>query len=202
LSNESSTTYSWYGVLTAHSLKRNLVLSALLLASMAGSSVIGGVRFTDSIRLEGTSLRLVGTGLQRYMVIYKVCVAGLYLPASTRPGDALTDVAKRLEIEYFHEIRADQFATLTRKGVQANATQTEFRRVEARLESFVGAYKNVVPGDRYSLTYIPEKGTTLALNGRPLATIEGADFARALYAVWLGAKPVTEGLRAGLLQQN
>jgi len=172
---------------------------AVLLATAAWGATIEGVRFVDSCNVDGTRLTLVGTGLQRHAIIYKVCVAGFYLPPGTPAGNAFTDVPKRLEIEYFHAIKAAQFAALTTKGVRSNASESGFDQVAARLQRLNAAYRNVKPGDRYSLTYLPGRGSTLALNGRDLVTIRGADFAKALYAVWLGEKPVTEGLRAGLL---
>lgn len=180
-----------------------LALSFLAVASLLGltanGATIQGVRFADSRQAGDLTLKLVGTGLQRYAYVYHVCVAALYLPAGTKPTDALTNVPKTLEIEYFHTIRADQFASLTVKGVKANTPPAEFARVEARLGDFVAAYRSVQPGDRYALTFLPGDGTTLALNGKTVIHIPGDDFARALYAVWLGKKPVTEGLKAGLL---
>ncbi|MDD1633559.1 MAG: chalcone isomerase family protein, partial [Methylococcaceae bacterium] len=56
-------------------------------------------------------------------------------------------------------------------------------------------YRDVKEGDRYALDYAPGKGTTLSLNGSPLGTIEGADFAAAYYAIWLGAKPISDTMR-------
>jgi hypothetical protein len=57
----------------------------------------------------------------------------------------------------------------------------------------------VQPGNRYSLTYIPGKGTELALNGVPQGVIEGADFAAAVFSMWLGPKPISESLKKDLL---
>lgn len=54
-------------------------------------------------------------------------------------------------------------------------------------------------GDRGTLTYLPGRGTELTLNGRPLALIEGADFARAYFDIWLGPDPIDAGLRDALL---
>ncbi len=176
-----------------------LLLLSLLPAAASRAAEIEGVRFADSVTVAGRELRLVGTGMQRYLLVYKVCVAALYLPAGTAPGQALDDVPKHLEIHYFHKIKAAQFAELTAKGVRDNATPARFRAVRERLEAFCQAYENVRPGDRYSLSYAPETGSTLALNGALKKTVPGADFAAALFAVWLGAKPVTEGLKQGLL---
>ena len=61
-------------------------------------------------------------------------------------------------------------------------------------------YQDVKPGDRYSLTYVPGVGTELALNGESKGTIEGADFASAYFAIWLGPKPINPSLRSQLLK--
>lgn len=176
-----------------------VMLFLLALWQPAWSATIEGVAFAESRRADGVKLVLVGTGLQRYMGIYKVCVAGLYLPEGTQPASVLNDVPKRLDIQYFHRIRAAQFAELTSKGVRENTTAAEYAQIKTRLDRFAAAYENVKPGDRYTLTYRPGKGVTLALNGVDKITVEGADFATALYSVWLGKHPVTQGLKAGLL---
>jgi hypothetical protein len=176
-----------------------LIAAFLCLSAAMPAATIEGVAFADSWSAEGQELRLVGTGLQRYLVVYKVCVAALYLPADVVPKHALKDVGKRLEIHYFHDIDAESFATLTVRGVRDNATPEQFEAVRVDLERFVKAYARVRVGDRYSLTYLPATGTTLALNGKDRITIPGANFAAALFAVWLGERPVTSGLRAGLL---
>jgi hypothetical protein len=55
------------------------------------------------------------------------------------------------------------------------------------------------PGDRYALTYLPGVGTELSLNGRPLGTIPGEDFAAALFSIWLGPHPLDDDLKRTLL---
>ncbi|MBK9111219.1 MAG: chalcone isomerase family protein [Nitrospira sp.] len=54
------------------------------------------------------------------------------------------------------------------------------------------------PGDRYGLTYLPGVGTELALNGERKGIVEGADFAAAYFAIWLGPDPINEALKEGL----
>ena len=62
------------------------------------------------------------------------------------------------------------------------------------------AYRGVEAGDRYALTYRPGAGTELALNGEPLVSVEGADFAAAYFAIWLGPAPADERLKRDLLE--
>ena len=68
-----------------------------------------------------------------------------------------------------------------------------------RLERFNATYRNVKPGDSYTLTYVPRAGTTLRLNGSALITVPGHDFAAAYFRIWLGDKPINDSLRDALL---
>ena len=68
-----------------------------------------------------------------------------------------------------------------------------------RIETLHRAYRDVDKGDRYSLTYVPEQGTELALNGQVLTRVAGADFACAYFGIWLGGDPIDDGLRDRLL---
>ena len=54
-------------------------------------------------------------------------------------------------------------------------------------------------GQRYRLTYRPGIGTELAKDGVPLGTIEGADFAAAVFGIWLGPKAIDSGFRDRVL---
>ena len=60
-------------------------------------------------------------------------------------------------------------------------------------------YRDVEEGDRYRLTYSPGVGTTVALNGEPLGTIPGADFAADYFGIWLGEEPLDRSFRDQVL---
>ena len=72
-------------------------------------------------------------------------------------------------------------------------------RLRERLDALHALYRDVEEGDRYRLTYVPGVGTTLALNGQPLGTIPGADFARDYFGIWLGPEPINESFRDQIL---
>ena len=54
-------------------------------------------------------------------------------------------------------------------------------------------------GDKFILVYVPEKGVVFYKNGEKKGVIEGYDFKKALFGIWLGDNPVDEGLKKGLL---
>jgi hypothetical protein len=189
---------------------RKLIAVGLAAAGLSGQSAraaeIEGVGFVDRLSVGTSELRLHGTGLLRYRVFIKGYVAALYLGESfggeATPRAVLADVPRRLEIEYFWAIPADKFAKATVEGIVRGTDPATFERLGRRIDQINKLYKDVEPGDRYAITYIPGVGTELALNGRPLGVVEGADFSAALFAIWVGPEPLDESLRDQLLASS
>jgi len=129
------------------------------------------------------------------MRIVTVYDAALYLPGDIPGKDVLKDVPKQLELSYHISIKGSKFGESAEPYLEKNVPPEELTRLRPRIEQLNRLYRDVKEGDRYALTYAPEKGTTLSLNGNPLGTIEGADFAAAYYTIWLGAKPISDKLR-------
>ena len=155
--------------------------------------------FPSHARRAGTQLDLRGVGLLRYRTVFRAYVAALYLGEDVEPTKALDDVSRRIEIQYFWPIPAEAFAKATLEGVRRNVEPSTLDRLRDRLERLGSLYVDVEPGDRYALTYVPGRGTELALNGEPLGSIEGDDFARAVFAIWLGENPLDASLKEDLL---
>lgn len=160
---------------------------------------IENVVFADRVTIAGESVPLRNAALLRYLRFIKVYVAALYLPASVPGEDVLDDVPKRLEIAYLVSFGKDDFAKGAAPVLERNLSATELAALQERVDRLNAAYRDVEPGDRYALTYTPGEGTELTLNGEPLITIEGADFAAAYFGVWLGREPIDNKLKQDLL---
>lgn len=188
---------------------KSIALIALLVAATglwkqpAYASAIEGVQFAEQLRIGDEELRLHGTGLLRYKVFIKGYVAALYLAESfdgeATPSTVLGNTPRRLEIEYFWSIGSKDFSKATVEGISRNTDRATFERLRGRIDRINALYEDIEPGDRYALTYVPGVGTELARNGRRLGVIEGADFASALFAIWIGDRPLDESLRSQLL---
>lgn len=188
-------------------IKIQVVLAILLALSLAsppgaGARLIEGVYFTPRVTASGVPMVLKGVGLKKLWQVVKVSVAALYLGEGVSPSTVLSNVPKRLEIEYFHAISAKDFVKLTEKLLKQNVDPSAISRLKPRLDRLNALYRDVQPGYRYALTYVPEKGMTLALNGVDLGTIEGEDFAAAVFSMWLGQRPLSDSLKKELLGQT
>ncbi len=175
-----------------------LVTSAVI-ARPAEAARIEGVEFPERISSGGVDLALRGLALLRYKVLFRAYVAALYLDPEVGVEQVLDDVPRRLEIEYFWGIPAHLFAEATLDGIEKNVDGDSFRELGPRIARFNALYTDVRPGDRYQLTYRPGVGTELALNGEVRGIVEGADFAAALFAIWLGDEPFSVSMKQQLL---
>jgi hypothetical protein len=164
-----------------------------------GKATVEGVAFNREVRVDDATLALRGYGLLRYMIFIKAYVAAFYLPESVRSEDALTDVPKHLEIEYFHPIAAQDFGKATSASISQNTSLVTYQGLKPRVDELNALYRDIAPGDRYALTYLPGRGTTLSWNGQPLGTVAGREFAAALFGIWLGPNPLDSNLKNLLL---
>jgi len=179
----------------------------LLVASMTTPAqdmvAAGGAQFPTRLSTDAGPLLLAGTGTTRYRVIFTVNGAAFYVPEGTAPGAVLdADTPRHLEIEYFYEISAKDIIRASTTVLDRQLSKAERAEVKERLQRWHDSYKGVTEGDRYSMRYIPDQGTTLRYNGQVVATMEGADFARAYFGIWLARqKPLSESLRSDLLSR-
>lgn len=183
------------------------LLAAALAAAPAGASVpahdakvrIEDAAFARSLSLPEATLHLSGAGLFRWKYFVKVYAAAWYVGEGAEAHDPGADVPRRLEVSYFVPISGPDFGKAARKILGENHAPEALAPLEERMEALHRAYRDVRPGDRYALTYLPGRGLELALNGEPLALVPGEDFARIYFSIWLGERPISRDLRAALL---
>ena len=49
------------------------------------------------------------------------------------------------------------------------------------------------------MIYVPGKGVAVTINGKFKGLVEGLEFKKRLYAIWLGDKPASAKLKKGML---
>jgi len=160
---------------------------------------VDGTAFSNTVTINQTRLHLQGAALLRYLYFIEAYTGALYLPETADGSRALDDIPRHLVLEYRVAISAGDFAEATEKKIKDSVSDAVFQDLMPKIEALNRLYKDVVPKDRYALTYIPGTGTILTLNGTPLGTIEGAAFSRAVFSIWIGDNPIDKGFRDKLL---
>jgi hypothetical protein len=87
---------------------------------------------------------------------------------------------------------ADEMKNLGVSDTQATAWGKEL----------AGILPNVEPGQTIAAVYIPKQGTSFFYEGKKIAQIQGADFAKAFFGIWLDSKTSVPKLRTELLGQG
>jgi hypothetical protein len=179
------------------------IIGALFIGAVtvqrSAAAEIEGVHFAEEIHSGEVTMRLSCVGLLRYKLFIKAYVAALYVGDGAAVGDVLGDIPKRLELSYFWSISGSDFGKAGDQVLERNVDAQTLAALRPRLYQINAWYRDVRPGDRYALTYIPGVGTELALNGNRLGVIDGADFAAAYFRIWLGDHPIDTRLRDQLL---
>jgi hypothetical protein len=180
-----------------------LLIAALSLffvqPSISAATEITDIKFEERVKAPESDLELRGVGILRYLGFIKAYAGAFYLEEGVSIDEALGDKAKRIEVEYFRSLKGDDFGPATVKMMEKNVDKETLERIRAQISYHNSLYEDVQPGDRYALTYIPGKGTELALNGKPKGVIEGAEFAAALFSIWIGKKPIDESFKRQIM---
>jgi hypothetical protein len=171
----------------------------------AGAAELEGVRLEDQIRVDGQELQLNGFAL-RTRFIFKVYVAGLYLPAKTTTAHAAIESrsAKRILLVMMRDATADQFVESTDTAMRANNSAAQIAAVQAQVDelfALIRAAGEAKKGMRIVLDDAPsDGGTTLFIEGvaqgKPML---GEEFYKVLLRIWLGEDPVQQDLKEALL---
>ncbi len=187
-------------------MRRTILGLAIAAAVMTGSGPahagkLAGVTLPDTVTVAGKPLILNGMGLREATFLkIDVYVAGLYLPrVSSDPAAILgTDDAKQLVLRFVRDVDRDDIIEAWSNGFAGNASVpvAALRPQIARLNGWMPRFED---GDTLVFRYVPGDGVTVEVNGVRKGVIQGADFARSLFAIWLGPKPPTSDLKRGLL---
>jgi len=187
-------------------MNRNLLcLLAGLTMALAGAAAHGkeckGVAFPDQMQSDGAALKLNGLGLrQATMFRVNVYVAALYLAQTSADADAIlgANAPRQLVMHFVRDVGNADLTKAWDEGFENNA-KSELPSLKERIEAFKGLMADMKAGERIGLSYKPGAGVQVAVKGAVKGTIAGDDFARALFAIWLGPHPPNAGLKAGLL---
>jgi len=172
--------------------------------AMAQTTELEGVKLEPAAQVAGTNLMLNGAGL-RTRAIFKVYVAGLYVPQKSADAAALLAQKgpRRISITMLRNVDAESFASALNDGLRSNHSDAQFAAFKPQIETLNANLKAVgeaKKGDVIHFEYLPETGTRVTVNGQPKGSaIPGEDFYTAVLRIWLGDKPVDGGLKKGLL---
>lgn len=179
-----------------------LLFGLALAANVAQARELAGVKVTEKIHdATGKTLVLNGAGI-RYKFIFKIYVGALYLPKAAHTPKAVMDEPgpKRMLMHFvYHKVTREEMRDGFKDGFSDNLDDKTYKALEPRIKQFDSLFGDLKAGDRVWLDYRPGVGTTVAVDGAKKGVVPGADFMRALLAIWLGPEPPSDDLKQELL---
>ena len=186
---------------------RLLAAVTVALAALGASAQaldVEGVKLEPTAQVGGAALVLNGAGV-RTRAIFKVYVAGLYVPQKASSAAALLAQKgpRRVAITMLRNVDADTFSGALSEGLQKNLSEAQFAGFKTQIDTLGANFKaagEAKKGDVIHLEFAPDAGTRVVVNGKAQGSaIAGEDFYAALLRIWLGDKPVDGDLKKGLV---
>jgi hypothetical protein len=164
-------------------------VSGLVFAAAAFAATVAGVALPDSTKVGDQTLVLQG-GALRSKMMFKVYVAGLYLPAKRADAGAIlaADEPRRMEMRFLRSVGSDKVCEGWQEGLTANTPGAD-ATLKGQFDQLCAWVPDVVEGSVVALTYRPGEGTRVEVDGQLKGSAPGKAFADALLACWIGPRP-------------
>jgi hypothetical protein len=177
-----------------------LFLVAFTTFAMNAQKTVSGVKVDDKLSLEGKDLTLNGAGLREKMWI-DLYVGSLYVTKKSTNAQDIIDSKDAAAIKLnivSGMITSDKMISAVNEGFE-NATNKNTAPLKTKIDKFKGFFKEKInKGDSFIIMYDGNE-TIVYKNGAKKGSIDGHDFKKALFGIWLGKKPADDDLKDGML---
>jgi hypothetical protein len=175
-----------------------VVLTSLV---SVAQTTISGVKVDAKLAIDGQDLVLNGAGLREKLWI-DLYVGSLYLPQKSTNANDIMNSAEGAAIKLnivSGMITSEKMINAVNEGFE-NATGGKTAPLKAKIDKFKSFFKEeIVKGDQFLIVNVPGTGVVVYKNGVKKGVVEGHDFKKALFGIWLCDKPADKNLKAGML---
>jgi hypothetical protein len=183
---------------------RKLILAMAVIMTTAmsfGQKTVSGVKVDGKLNVDGDNLVLNGAGVREkfFMDLY---VGSLYTEKKSSNGKEIANADATMAIKLniiSGMITSEKMISAVNEGFE-NATGKKTAPLKTKIDKFKAFFKEKISkGDVFLITYSAKEGVTVYKNGTKKGTIDGLDFKKALFGIWLGDKPADDDLKDGML---
>lgn len=188
-------------------MKKIILIAIALIGTytVAAQKTVEGVKVEATLKVGEKTLQLNGAGL-REKVFIDLYVGGLYTTTKSSDGTKIANADEHMAITLdivSSLVTQEKMIEAVQDGFESSATSKERKALKSKIESFTSMFSSaIVQGNKFELAYIPGTGTVVSKNGKKLGIIEGLDFKKALFGMWLGSNSIDNDLKKGLLDKK
>ncbi len=185
-------------------MKKQLITILMLITTVFtvnAQKTVAGVKVDAKLNLEGQSLVLNGAGT-RVKFFMDMYVGALYLEKKTANASEVINSKEGAAIKInivSGLISSDKMITAINEGFE-NSTGKKTAPLKAKIDKFKSFFKDEIKkGDVFVIINNPEEGVVVYKNGTKKGSIEGHDFKKAMFGIWLCDKPADKDLKKEML---
>ena len=182
---------------------------ALFLPSSSKAEDVLEPRTGVKLPAQVGDMKLTGTGVRtKTFLKVKVYAMGLYVAESAlsdaikgKTGPALYmelvwgDFPKQVTLHFVRDVTTEQVQEAFRESlVQAGAEK-------ANIDAFVSHFGATKEGQEYLIKWAPGGTIEATINGSVKPPVADKNFAAAVFAIWLGEKPIQEDIKKDLVSR-
>ncbi|TBW29022.1 chalcone isomerase family protein [Gramella sp. KN1008] len=162
---------------------------------------VGGVNLPNQLNFQGQDLQLNGAGVREKLWI-DLYAGGLYLSEKSSDASAIMSADKPMSIKLHivsKLISSEKMIDAVNEGFE-NSTNGNTKPLAPKIEKFKSFFmEEIKKNDVFDIVHLPAKGVVVYKNNKELGTIEGMDFKKALFGIWLSSKPADDDLKEAML---
>ena len=179
-----------------------LIMMAVVLSMTANAQKkVGDATLPLTETYEGNQLVLNGAGVREKLWI-DLYAAGLYLDEKSKNAIAILESDKPMALKLHivsKLITSDKMVDAVTEGFE-KSTDGNTAPIQDKIDKILGFFKeDIKKNDIFDLVYLPNKGVVAYKNGKEKGVVEGKDFKKALFGIWLSNRPADDDLKENLL---
>lgn len=183
---------------------KNFMLAVMAVFSIAFANAqtqVGDATLPNQMTIEGTDLVLNGAGM-REKVVFDLYAGGLYLQSKSSNASSIINADETMVIKLdivSGLVSSKKMANAVDDGFEAS-TDDNIGPLADRIEKFKSFFsEKIVKTNVFDIAYIKGEGSVVYKNGTKVGVVEGLDFKKALFGIWLGEDPADDDLKEGML---
>ena len=178
-----------------------LCLASLSLCGWLPTEVIAAEEMPSRITAGPHELVRNGWGVRNKSFV-KLYRGGLYLIDKSHESAEIIQadrpMAIRIEITSRLVSQARMAASLN-EGF-AKSTNGNMQTIQLEIDQFRGLFDDeIAKDDVFEMIYLPSTGVIVSKNGQKKGTVEGIEFKKALFGIWLSERPADTALKQAML---
>jgi len=178
-----------------------LFIACLSFGLSSAQTEVGGVELPNQETYKGKTLQLNGAGVREKLWI-DLYASALYLSEKSSNAEAIMSADKPMSIKLHivsKLISSDKMIDAVNDGFESSMNKNT-KPLASEIKKFKGFFmEEITKNDVFDIVYIPGTGVTAYKNDVELGTIEGMEFKKALFGIWLAKNPADDDLKKALL---